>query len=104
MDRKAQLLAFLADSPNDEFLQYALAQEYISEAEDAKAEEIFRKLIQQNPDYVATYYHLGKLQERKGEKEDAMEIYRNGIEIAKKTKEQHALSELQSALLELEYD
>jgi hypothetical protein len=53
---------------------------------------------------VATYYHLGKLLERKGEREAALAIYAEGIAVATRTQEQHALSELQSAKLELEYD
>jgi predicted RNA polymerase sigma factor len=53
---------------------------------------------------VATYYHLGKLLERKGQKEEAKQRYTQGIEIAKKANDRHSLSELQSAFLELEYD
>ena len=104
MSRKAQLLEFLQASPKDDFLNYALAQEYISEGNDAEAEALFLQLLEWHPDYIATYYHLGKLTERKGQKEQAMEIYRRGIERAKAKREQHSLSELQSALLELEYE
>ncbi len=104
MNRKEQVVAFLKENPEDAFLNYALAQEHISEGNDAAAEIIFKNLLKNQPDYVATYYHLGKLQERKGEKENAMDIYRLGIDKAKEKKEQHALSELQSALLELEYE
>lgn len=104
MDRKAQLLDFLNDAPNDEFLNYALAQEFISEGNDEEAAVLFQKLLENSPGYVATYYHMGKLLERKGEKEQAMDMYRKGILIAKEKREQHSLSELQSALLELEYD
>lgn len=102
--RISQLLEFLKESPDDAFLNYALATEHVSSGEDAVAEEIFLKLLNQHPDYIATYYHLGKLLERKGQKNEAMDIYRKGIEKAKLTGERHSLSELQSALLELEYD
>lgn len=104
MDRKAQIFEFLKASPKDDFLNYALAQEFIAEGNDTEAEKLFAQLLEWHPDYVATYYHLGKLLERKEEKEKAMEVYRAGIEKAKEKKEQHSLSELQSALLELEYD
>ncbi|MCC7298573.1 MAG: hypothetical protein IT244_09595 [Bacteroidia bacterium] len=104
MDRKSQILEFLKESPQDAFLNYALAQEHIGAGNDAEAEEIFRHLLLWHPNYVATYYHLGKLLERKQEVDAAKEMYKNGIEVAKSIKEQHALSELQSALLELEYD
>jgi tetratricopeptide (TPR) repeat protein len=104
MNRIEQLEIFLKETPNDAFLNYALATEYVSMGDDEKAEFIFRDLLEKNPDYVATYYHLGKLLERKQQKNEAMDIYRMGIEKAKATGEQHSLSELQSALLELEYE
>jgi tetratricopeptide (TPR) repeat protein len=104
MNRIEQLLAFLKESPEDAFLNYALATEYVGLGDDGKAEVIFRELLEKQPDYVATYYHLGKLMERKSEKEEAISIYEKGIEKAKKLGERHSLSELQSALLELQFD
>jgi tetratricopeptide (TPR) repeat protein len=104
MNRKAQLLEFLKSSPKDDFLNYALAQEFIAEGNDTEAEVLFLQLLDWHPEYVATYYHLGKLLERKSDKEAAMEMYRKGIEIARRKREQHSLAELQSALLELEYE
>lgn len=104
MNRIEQLLAFLKESPDDAFLNYALATEYVGLGDDDKAEVIFRILLEKQPDYIATYYHLGKLMERKTEKEEAISIYEKGIEKAKKSGERHTLSELQSALLELQYD
>ena len=104
MNRIEQLLAFLKESPEDAFLNYALATEYVGLGNDDKAEAIIRTLLVSHPDYIATYYHLGKLMERKSEKEGAISIYEKGIEKAKKSGERHSLSELQSALLELQYD
>jgi tetratricopeptide (TPR) repeat protein len=104
MNRIEQLKIFLEESPNDAFLNYALATEYIGLGDDVQAEIVFRQLLEKSPDYVATYYHLGKLLERKQLKSEAMDIYRAGIEKARAVGEQHSLSELQSALLELEYE
>lgn len=104
MDRITQLKNFLADNPEDPFLIYALATEHISNNKDHEAEPLFMNLLQNHPGYIATYYHFGKLKERAGLKEEAMELYRQGIEKARLAKEQHSLSELQSALLELEYE
>lgn len=103
MSRIEQIKAFLTESPEDAFLNYALATELVGMGKDNEAEELYRKLLALHPNYIATYYHLGKLLERKFEKDAAMEIYRLGIIKAKESKEQHSLSELQSALLELEY-
>jgi tetratricopeptide (TPR) repeat protein len=104
MQRIEQIKEFLKDSPNDAFLNYALAQEWIKTGDLNAAMDQFLMLIENHPEYLATYYHLGKLYIKLGRKEEAMSIFDTGIDKAKKAGEQHTLSELQSAKLELEYD
>jgi len=96
-----KLLEFLKSSPEDPFLHHALALEYIKEGEEAQAEQHFRKNLDSAPDYLATYYHLGKLLERKAEIEAALEIYQQGMTLAKAAGDMHTYSELQSAYEEL---
>ncbi len=102
--RIEQIKTFLNDSPEDEFLNYALAIEYLGIDETNLAKTIFEKLIINNPDYSATYYHYGKLILKEGDAEAAKEIFEKGIKIADKNKETHAAAELRSALNELLYD
>lgn len=102
--RIKQIITFLNDSPNDTFLNYALAIEYLGLDESQKAKEIFEKLIENNPEYSATYYHFGKLILKEGNKEQAQQIFEKGIKVADKNKELHAAAELRSALNELLYD
>lgn len=104
MNRLEQLTAFLQDSPNDPFLNYATAQEYLNLGMADVALEKYLWLTENHPSYVATYYHLGKLLVERGEKEAALAWFNQGIEQAKAAKELHSLSELQSAKLALEYD
>ena len=104
MSRIDQLRQFLQDSPNDSFLRYALAQELQKQGDIEAAKEAYLWLTENQPSYVATYYHLGKLLIALGEKEAALAWFNLGIEHAKAAKELHALSELQSAKLELEYE
>ena len=104
MSRIDQIRQFLQDSPNDSFLRYALAQELQKQGDIEAAKEAYLWLTENQPSYVATYYHLGKLLIALGEKEAALACYNLGIEHAKAAKELHALSELQSAKLELEYE
>ncbi|MCX8483117.1 MAG: hypothetical protein ORN50_06010 [Crocinitomicaceae bacterium] len=104
MSRLDQLNAFLADSPNDPFVHYAIAQEYRKMEELDNAHSKYIELVENYPNYVATYYHLGKLQIELAKKEEAMVTFDKGIEIAKELKDQHSLAELQSARLELLYD
>jgi tetratricopeptide (TPR) repeat protein len=104
MSRIDQVRQFLQDSPNDSFLRYALAQELQKQGDVEAAKEAYLWLTDNQPSYVATYYHLGKLLIAQGEKKAALEWFNLGIEHAKAAKELHALSELQSAKLELEYE
>ena len=104
MSRIDQIRQFLQDSPNDSFLRYALAQELQKQGDVEAAKEAYLWLTDNQPSYVATYYHLGKLLLAQGEMEAALAWFNLGIEHAKAAKELHALSELQSAKLELEYE
>lgn len=96
-DRLQKLLDFLKDEPNDEFLQYALATEYLRLNDTDKALQYYEKLVADHPNYTGTYYHLGKLYETLGRKDEALTIYQQGIQITRQKRDNHALSELQSA-------
>ncbi|MDF2515408.1 MAG: tetratricopeptide repeat protein [Sphingobacterium sp.] len=96
--RLDQLQEFLKESPEDPFLKYAIAAEYLKQQDEQEALVRFEQLIEQHPDYVGTYYHLGKLYEKLDKQEVAIITYKNGIEIARKSRNFHALGELQGAL------
>ena len=104
MSRIDQLIEFLKDTPNDPFLHYAIAQEYNKLGKKLLALEKYQDLVSRFPNYVGTYYHLGKIQIELGFKQEAMTTFETGIKIAQELKEQHSLAELQSARLELLYD
>jgi Tfp pilus assembly protein PilF len=97
MNRIAKLTEFLQASPNDNFVQHALALEYVKIGDEAKARELFEKILANSPDYIGSYYHLGKLLERTGETSLAIEWYEKGMQAAKTAKDQHAYNELQMA-------
>lgn len=101
MSRKAQIQAMLADAPTDAFLRFALAKEHEKEGDDAGAREIYTALLSDQPDYVGTYYHLGKTLERLKDDTEAWKIYSEGIAVTKRLGERHAMSELAGARLEL---
>lgn len=95
--RLEQLQEFLKDDINDSILKYALALEYVKVKENDTAKDCFLKLIKEDENYIASYYQLGKLYESLNEVVKAMRIYKNGIEIAKKIKDEKTLLELQKA-------
>ncbi|HTK21466.1 MAG TPA: tetratricopeptide repeat protein [Mucilaginibacter sp.] len=100
LSRLEKLLEFLKNEPNDEFLQYALATEYLRLNDTEKALEYYENLVKNHPDYVGTYYHLGKLYEALNRKDDAISTYEKGMETAKRKRDNHAFSELQAVYRE----
>jgi Tfp pilus assembly protein PilF len=102
MSRIEKLLEFLDSSGKDSFLQHALALEYIKAGEDAKAKVLFEEILEREPGYVGTYYHLGKLLQRIAGPGKASYVFKKGMEEAEKAGDKHSYSELQGALEELE--
>ena len=101
MDRIGKLKEFLKDNPADSFSQHALALEYIKAGNDEDAQKLFEEILQRDPGYVGSYYHLAKLLERKGARDAAVNWYERGMDEAKKAGETRAYNELKSAYEEL---
>lgn len=102
MDRILKLQELLGGAPQDSFLKHALALEHIKRGNDEEAERLFTEILTLEPHYIGSYYHLGKLLERKGKSSEARKIYQDGIDTAVKQTDFHARNELQSALEELD--
>jgi tetratricopeptide (TPR) repeat protein len=102
MNRISKLKEFLQATPNDSFLQHALALEHIKEGNDPEAKVLFETILEREPNYVGSYYHLGKLLERNNNCVDAISIYTNGMVEAKAIKDNHSYNELMGALEDLE--
>jgi tetratricopeptide (TPR) repeat protein len=100
--RLEQLLDMLNDSPDDAFLRFALAMEYDKLGQYSESLGAFLKLRETHPDYVGLYYHLGKWFERNGNLEGAVMSYKEGIDVAKRQGDRHALGELRAAYAALE--
>jgi len=99
MSRIPQLLTYLKENPTDPFLQYALALEHVKAGAYEEGLHYFELLVRDHPDYIGTYYHLAKLYAKLDRREDATACYNNGISVARKLNDQHALAELQNAAL-----
>src|SRR5687768_9834609 len=103
MERIEKLKQFLRDTPGDNFLQHALALEYIKIGDDGEARRLFEEILNREPGYIGSYYHLGKLLERNNEIDTAIKWYKKGMEEAKKAGENHAFGELRGAWEELTF-
>jgi len=100
--RLEQLKQMLAQEPNDEFLQYAIAIEYFSANNFEKAIACFKNILHSNPEYLAAYYQIGKCYEELKQYDNAKSIYTKGIELAQKQNKIKTLNELREALFLLE--
>lgn len=103
MERIEKLRALLAANEADAFVQHALALEYVKLGREEEAKELFETLLDRDEKYVGSYYHLAKLLERTGKKEEAIRVYRKGMEVAKEVDDGHAYRELMAAWEDLVY-
>ena len=103
MDRIERLKDFLKENPDDNFLHHALALEYMKLGDKDRARQIFEDILERDPGYIGSYYHLAKLLEGQGENDLAISWYEKGMEAAKKTGDNHAYGELRSAYEELKF-
>src|SRR5436190_1340076 len=101
MDKIEKLKSFLMNSPEDPFLKHALALEYIKIGSDAEARQLFLDILDRDPSYIGSYYHLAHLMERGGEIENAKYCYERGMIAAKQAGDSHAFNELQAAYEDL---
>ncbi len=103
MQRLETLLHWLEKSPEDPFLHFGVAMEYLSSDEHIKALEKMEYVYKNFPDYLANYYQLAKHYELLNNNEKAIEVYEKGIALALKQKENKTAGELRSALEELTF-
>src|SRR5262249_2731302 len=69
MDRIEKLKEFLSVNPADSFVQHALALEYVKLGNDQEAKNLFEDILNRDPGYIGSYYHLAKLLERNGDEQ-----------------------------------
>jgi tetratricopeptide (TPR) repeat protein len=99
---RLQMLAqFLEQNPSDAFARYGLAMEYSKAGETEQALSEFKKLLQLHPDYTNGYFMAAQTLERNGRTSEAKKMLESGVEAAKRTGNNHALSEMTGMLEEL---
>jgi predicted Zn-dependent protease len=101
MDRVATFQKFIARSPQDPFPRYGLAMEFRSRADLAAAWQTFEVLLTDFPGYIPTYLMAGQTLLALGRREEAAQVFRQGITAATSSGDSHAQGELESALAEL---
>jgi tetratricopeptide (TPR) repeat protein len=96
INRLEKLLEFIKNEPDDAFLKYALATEYLRLNQTDMALAYYEDLLSKHPNYIGTYYHLGKLYEALNRKQEAINTYETGMKVTREQRDNHAFSELQA--------
>jgi cytochrome c-type biogenesis protein CcmH/NrfG len=102
MDKIAMLNEILAQDPNNAFARYGLAMEYAGRGETDTAVTEFAQLLEQHPDYTAGYFMAAQTLAKADRTDEAKVRLTQGIASARRTGNQHALSEMEAMLDELE--
>ncbi len=107
MNKDTKRLEFLEknlqENPGDPFFKYALAME-IKTTDPSKAVSLLEELMEENPDYLATYYTLGKLLYEEEETDKALMFLKTGLDLAIRTKEIKAQNEIRNLISSIEME
>jgi predicted Zn-dependent protease len=102
MDKLAALREILAMDPKNSFARYGVAMELAGRGETDAAVAEFATLLENDPDYTAGYFMAAQTLQNVGRTAAAIERLHAGIASAKRTGNNHALSEMQAMLDELD--
>ena len=100
--RVAALKEILAAKPDDAFARYALGLEYSGSGDTAAALAEFQLLLASHPDYTNGYFMAAQTLARAERNDEARALLQQGIERARRTRNQHALAEMEGMLDELD--
>ena len=100
--RVATLKQILEANPDDAFARYALGLEYSGSGETDAAVAEFQRLLASHPDYTNGYFMAAQALARAERTQEARTLLQQGIECARRTRNQHALSEMEGMLDELD--
>ena len=101
-ERIEYLQDLLVSEPHDVFSNYALGLEYTADENYPEAEIQFKKVIELDRNYIASYFQLGKLMEKQNLKKAALDAFGKGLQLATSLKDQKAKNEFEEAIFLLE--
>ncbi len=96
INRKEKLFEMLLQSPEDVFLNYAIAMEYKSESNLTESISFFEKCIQIQANHTPSMYQLALIFEEMDETDKVLTNLNKGIEILKDSKDVKSLNEFLS--------
>jgi len=102
MDKIAGLKEILALDPKNSFARYGIAMELAARGEIEPALAEFSTLLVNDPNYTAAYFMAAQTLANAGRNPEAVERLKAGVACAQRTGNNHALSEMQAMLDELD--
>jgi predicted Zn-dependent protease len=102
MDKIAALTDILDQDPSNAFARYGLAMEHASLGNVELSLQEFERLLTDHPDYTAGYFMAAQTLAKAGRTNEAKSQLTLGIASARRTSNQHALSEMQAMLDDLD--
>jgi len=102
MDKIAGLKEILALDPKNSFARYGLAMELAKTGATVASLTEFDTLLADDPDYTAGYFMAAQTLAAAGRTPQAIARLKAGVACAARTGNQHALSEMQAMLDDLE--
>lgn len=101
MDKIAALTGILQANPADPFARYGLAMALAAEGKDEQALAEYGTILEHTPEYVPAYQMSSQLLLKAGRSGEARSRLADGIQIATRTGNAHAASEMQAMLDDL---
>ena len=98
MTRIHKIQQLLEKEPDDAFLNFGLAMEFIKEGNTESAIEAFDRVLTLDPSYSAAHYHKGNTLLGLGRLEEAKTVLEQGVAAAKAAGDSHTQGEMQELL------
>jgi predicted Zn-dependent protease len=102
MDKIAGLTEILSMDPGNAFARYGLAMEYVNQGQIETGLAEFETLLAAHPDYTAGYQMAAQTLAKVERIPEAIDKLKAGIATARRTGNNHAMSEMQGMLDELD--
>ncbi len=102
-ERMQQLKEILAQDPANVLARYALGMELSGAGEVDAAVAEFETLVGKNPDYANAYFMAAQALAGAERKDEARAWLQRGLQAAQRSGNQHAASEMQGMLDELDF-
>jgi predicted Zn-dependent protease len=92
--------AMVREQPEEAMAWYGLANEYVKLQRWGQAADALRTVVRLNPDYTAAYQMLGTALASDGKRDEAREIWKQGVQTATRTGAWKARQHMEGLLAE----